>query len=95
MSAPKQSAASLSHRLRMAREARGWSQGELARRTKLPPTWSRPERRVGASHIALIERGERDNLTAETAAALCEALGCTMDWLLLGKGEPPAGVEAA
>lgn len=52
-------------------------------------------------HVGLIEEGERDNVTAQTAKGLCEVLGMSLDWFLLGKGEPPTeedirvAVEAA
>lgn len=85
----------LKGRLRSARKAGGWSQTQLAHLAVLPPGKDGKPRHVGPSHVALIERGERDNLTTEIASALCGVLGCSMDWLLLGKGAAPRGVRAA
>jgi transcriptional regulator with XRE-family HTH domain len=44
-------------------------------------------------HVGLIEEGERDNLTTATSSGLCEALGMSMDWFLLGKGDAPTEAE--
>lgn len=58
-------------RLEQAREARGLSQAELARRSN-----------VAASTLSQVARGERDgaDLSLKVARRLCIALGVTMDW---------------
>lgn len=65
-------------RLKSTREQRGWSQGELAERTKLPP-----------SSISHFENGPRkpsfDNLKK-----IAEALNVTTDFLL-GRSDKPEG----
>lgn len=75
----------LKDRLREAREAKGLRPAELAKLATLPPRDGKADRHVGASHIAQIERGEKENITTEIAAALARELDVTLDWLLLGK----------
>lgn len=84
---------SLSQRLEAARIAKKLSQRQLAALCELPPDQNGAARHVGARHVGMIESGERDNITTETAAALAQALGCSLDWLLLGKGDAPEGVN--
>lgn len=56
---------------------------------------------LSPSHITLIESGRRPRVHASTAAALCEVLGLSLDWLVSGKGPTPiprrvrAAVETA
>ena len=44
-------------------------------------------------HIGLIEEGQRANPTSLTVMGLCRSLGCSLDWLLLGKGSPPTDAQ--
>ena len=64
-------------RLRAARDARGLSQLELSRLLSVDPiVVSRYERGKIKPHIDRVE-------------TLCEALGVSLDWLLLGRGPSP------
>ncbi|HVJ15450.1 MAG TPA: helix-turn-helix transcriptional regulator [Polyangiaceae bacterium] len=72
-------------RLRHIRTISGLKQNELARLAGLK----------SSRHIGLIEEGERDNITAQTASGLCEVLGMSLDWFLLGKGDAPTAEEIA
>lgn len=40
-------------------------------------------------HISLIESGRRPNPESETLRAIASVLGVSLDWLVLGKGDPP------
>ena len=60
-------------RLRASRERLGWSREELAVRSQL--SWSA---------IAQVETGRRRNVRPTTLAALAEALGVTIDYLVGG-----------
>ena len=74
-------------RLRRARElAGGLSAGELGRLAGL-----------SSAHVGLIERGTREAITGATALALSDVLGCSVEWLIAGRVEPPtaAAVTAA
>lgn len=50
-----------------------------------------------ACHARSIENGSRQRIEGRTLAALATVLGCSMDWLYWGVGEPPtqAIVDAA
>ena len=63
------------------REAQGWSQSELARRSG-----------VSQSFISDLEGGRRTKASTDTAVALARALGVTVDELLR---EEPAGDRTA
>lgn len=63
-----------SRALRAARDERGWSQSELAHRSKVP-----------AGHISQIETGERPDPQISTVVKLCTALGVSLDALLPGE----------
>lgn len=70
-------------RLNWAREELKLTQEELAHVSGLSST----------RHIGLIEEGQRANITTATAVGLCRSLGCSLDWLLLGKGSPPTDAQ--
>jgi transcriptional regulator with XRE-family HTH domain len=47
-------------------------------------------------HVWLIEhgnRGEKGELSAATVLGLARVLGCTAEWLLSGRGAPPADAQ--
>lgn len=69
----------LGSRLNAVRTLAELSQAELARLAGLKST----------RHIGLIEEDERANPTLETTKGLCRAVGMSLDWFLLGKGEAP------
>lgn len=52
---------------------------------------------MGETCPNLLESGQRQSPSAETAAAFASVLGTTIDWLVTGKGERPTkdGVAAA
>jgi transcriptional regulator with XRE-family HTH domain len=56
--------------IREARDRKGWSQAELARRCRVTPRY-----------ISSLEKDSR-NLTLETLETICTALGVTVDELL-------------
>lgn len=68
----------LGERLRIARSLAGISARELDRLAG---------RSVG--HAALIERGDRPRVEAETAAAYARVLDVDLNWLITGSGEKP------
>lgn len=68
-------------RLRVARDLRGWSQGELAKRAGMPP-----------SSIAHFEAGSRKP-SFDTLRRLANALEVTTDYLL-GRVDDPGLAEA-
>lgn len=70
-------------RLRLAREARGLTQEELARRVN-----------VTASTVSKWEQGARANPQSRAMVAVAALLGVSLDWLLLGKGRGPAAEVA-
>lgn len=59
------------HRLKEARQARGWTQTELSRRSC-----------VHAMALSRLERGEKKDVTGATLRKLARALDCTSDYLL-------------
>lgn len=65
----------LGERIREKRKSLGWSQEDLAERSKLD-----------RSYTGGVERGER-NLTFSTLCQICNALGC--DVATLTEGLPP------
>ncbi len=66
----------IGQRIRQARKAKGWSQGELAGQCG-----------ISMSFMGHIERGTRI-MSMDTFAAVCEALGAKADELLWGVPEP-------
>lgn len=75
MTSPRRSLA-LGQRLAHAREARNWSQGDLAKAMK-----------TGRAQVGHWETGIRQpGLDAVTKAAL--ALGADLEWLITGRGQP-------
>lgn len=69
----------LAERLRTLREQGEVSGRELARLAGL-----------AEPHISMIERGARPRIGAAVAEKIARTLGCSLDWLLLGQGEPPS-----
>ena len=70
-------------RVREARKRAGWSQGELSRRTNLR-----------TETISRIETGKH-GVGHESASAIAEALGVTIDWILSGPAaDGPSGGDA-
>lgn len=70
---------SLWDRLRSARLTAGISARELDRLARL-----------AEGHTALLEAGKKNDVETRTVAKLARALGVTLDWLVLGEGDPPA-----
>ncbi|HEY2509462.1 MAG TPA: helix-turn-helix transcriptional regulator [Polyangiaceae bacterium] len=70
---------SLAERLRELRITAGISSRELGRLAGL-----------SHGHIGQIEREELD-VRAVKLVGIAEVLGVSLDWLCLGKGEPPSG----
>jgi transcriptional regulator with XRE-family HTH domain len=62
---------SLAQRLRKAREYKGWSQTELAKRSK-----------INNVQISKLERGITRDITGATLRALCKALGVSPSYIL-------------
>lgn len=75
-------------RLRAAREAAGYSRGELARRLHAAGT---------PAEVVTVYRWERGQRAPRRrhVEALADVLGVEPDWLLTGTGEPPAWVPHA
>lgn len=71
-------------RLRATRLRAGLSTRELSRLAGL-----------AESHTALIEAGTIKDIGTSTASALAGVLGCSLDWLVRGQGEPPSDAELA
>lgn len=61
---------SLGERISAAREAKGWSQRMLARRSGVDRKW-----------IRLLESGDRSNVSLETAKKIAVALDITLGYL--------------
>ena len=68
-------------RIRRARQAAGLAVKDLARRAHVSP-----------SYLSDIERGVKHPSLA-VAAALAQALGCTLDWLVFGRDPRPADLD--
>lgn len=69
----------LSDRLKIARSAVGLSARKLSRLAGLAD-----------GHVAMFERGIVDDGSAKTMGRLAQALGVSLDWLVLGIGDGPA-----
>lgn len=65
-------------RLRWARLAANISARELDRLAGL-----------AEGHTALLEAGKKNDIEMRTAKKLKSALGVTLDWLVIGEGDPP------
>ena len=63
-------------RVRELREARGWSQAELARRTDVRP-----------ATLSNIETGQTKGIGFDTLEKLAKALGCDPGYLIVKKGK--------
>jgi len=63
------------------RQARGWTQGQLA-------TYAQ----VDQSYLSRLERGEHPNVSAVVLDQLARALGVTVEYLLHGDTAPEAAV---
>jgi transcriptional regulator with XRE-family HTH domain len=50
---------------------------------------------ISESYPGLIESGARKDIGAEIAAKLCTVLGCSLDYLVRGVGDPPTPREIA
>lgn len=48
---------------------------------------------IAASHVSLIERGNRPRVEARTVSLLASVLGCSIDWLYTGVGDEPSHGE--
>ncbi len=70
----------LGRRVKAEREARGWSQLDLAKRAGLKTY----------QHVSMIERGERQRPATKTIAGLASAFGLSVDDLIAPTDEPPA-----
>lgn len=44
---------------------------------------------ISPTHVSLIEAGRVSSPESHTSAALASVLGCSLDWLIAGKGKPP------
>lgn len=71
-------------RLRSTRLRAGLSAGEFSRLAGLT-----------RSHVGLVEAGTIKDIGTITASALAGVLGCSLDWLVRGEGEPPSDAELA
>lgn len=70
---------SISERLGWLREQAGISARGLGLLAKLHPT-----------HVGLIERGERVDPSSSAMDQIAVVLGCSLDWLIAGRGAPPS-----
>ncbi len=73
----------LASRLSALRALAGLSPAELARLAGLK----------NASHIGMIERGERSEIAGTTAVAIARVLGTTAEYLIAGRGKAPSAEE--
>jgi transcriptional regulator with XRE-family HTH domain len=69
-------------RVKWLREQAGISQRELCRLAG-----------TNENQISLIERGLRNNIEIETAEAIADVFGVTLDWLMRGRGKIPSASE--
>lgn len=72
--------AKVGERIRQIRKAKGWSQGELAKKCG-----------ISMNHIGHIERGTR-KMSLDTFTNLCRELEADADALLWGMTQPPEAV---
>ncbi len=79
MTKPKKSfPATVSGRLRYARESRGFSARALSKAAGLNP-----------GHVTVLEGRENARIWPETITALAKALDVDAAWIMFGKGTPP------
>jgi len=64
-------------RIRSLREARGWTQGQLAYKAETTP-----------AQISRIENDERPGVQAVTVSRIAQALGTTVEYLMGQTGDP-------
>src|SRR5215470_6968550 len=67
----------LGQRVKLTREARGWTRRELAKQAGLHEM-----------HLAKVEREGRPRIEGDTILKLAQALGCTTDYLM-GRTDDP------
>ena len=67
-------------RIRRLRESVGMSARELSRLAGLP----------SHTHVAWIESAPKGAMKVRTAVAIAGVLGCSLDWLLIGRGKAPS-----
>jgi len=70
-------------RVQMLREARGWSQGTLAKQAD-----------IAQATLANFERGRTQGGLALTLSKIARALGVDPEWLRTGKGDPTRSLDA-
>ena len=75
-------AAIIGARIKALREARGWTQGQLAYKCQTTP-----------AQISRMENNERPGARAVTLALVAQALGTTVDYLVGLTGNPNAEME--
>jgi transcriptional regulator with XRE-family HTH domain len=66
-------------RIRELRTLAGLSARELSRLAGLP----------SQSHVSSLELSEGCTVQVSTIVAIAEVLGCSLDWLIVGRGKPP------
>ncbi len=71
-------------RIRVLREAKGWTQDELAKRL------TNRGAKVSGNAISQWERGETKNIKLMTFLAVVEELGTTHEYLVHGPSDPAA-----
>ncbi len=69
-------------RLLALRGSAGISQRELSRLSGLAPP-----------HVGAIESGDIESPSGKALALIATTLGCSLDWLVRGAGEPPTEEE--
>lgn len=72
---------SLGERLKLLREARGWTQGQLAEYAGVTRSW-----------LSNVESGEIDNPRADLLLRVARRLGVTIEFLITG--DPPGGEDS-
>src|SRR4051812_22522924 len=72
-------------KVRAARLAKKWTQGDLSRATHPP---------IAVTRLSVIENSDRINLESVTAFALADALGMTVDDLRTEKGKTDGEASA-
>lgn len=80
-------------RVRVARDAKGWTQEELARAVGARPD-GKPYVYSGVV-ISRWEKGHGSPHDPDVIVRVCDALGVSADWLLRGLGDPPASAADA
>jgi len=83
------STVAIGERIQECREAKGWSQSELARRM-VDAGWAT----YSQVSVSRTEKGEREPRLAE-AITLAEILKCNAQWLILSSNQPDIDLYAA